>query len=185
MTSNVTFISLLTFVGVISSIAYVLIPYSAQLSFRRSLSSQLLSASPLPQFILLSRSMASPYAIVTLVSSDSYLPGALALVAALKDLHNSPPVELEVDFQTLCLVTPESVDVSTIRLLRKAFDVVIGVEILEHENIKGLKLLGEHFILSLSHRLLFRGNPRPFRGSRASQIIFAYLVHLPPKNVAN
>ena len=184
MTSNVTFISLLTFVGVISSIAYV-IPYSAQLSFRRSLSSQLLSASPLPQFILLSRSMASPYAIVTLVSSDSYLPGALALVAALKDLHNSPPVEPEVDFQTLCLVTPESVDVSTIRLLRKAFDVVIGVEILEHENIKGLKLLGEHFILSLSHRLLFRGNPRPFRGSRALQIIFAYLVHLPPKNVAN
>jgi glycogenin glucosyltransferase len=129
--------------------------------------------------------MASPYAFVTLVSSDSYLPGALALVAALKDLHNSPPVEPEVDFQTLCLVTPESVDVSTIKLLRKAFDVVIGVEILEHENIKGLKLLGEHSILSLFHRLLLEGTHDQFGVHVHRRLFLAYLVHLPPQSVAN
>ena len=56
--------------------------------------------------------MATPYAFVTLVTSDFYLPGALALAAALKDLHPSPPSPPEVDFQTVCLVTPETVDVS-------------------------------------------------------------------------
>lgn len=81
--------------------------------------------------------MASPqHAFVTLISSDAYLPGALAQVAALSDLHDKR------DFHTLCLVTPESVDVATIRTLRKAFDVVVGVEILEDLNDQGLKLLG-------------------------------------------
>lgn len=87
--------------------------------------------------------MAAPYAFVTLVSSDSYLPGALALAGALKDVHPSPVVPPEVPFQTVCLVTPETVDVSTIKLLRKAFDTVIGVEVIGQEDEKGLKLLGE------------------------------------------
>lgn len=87
--------------------------------------------------------MDAPYAFVTLVTSDHYLPGALAVAAALKDLHPVPPVSPEVAFQTCCLVTPESVDVSSIKLLRRAFDVVIGVEILEQEDKKGLELLGE------------------------------------------
>ncbi len=42
------------------------------------------------------RQMAAPYAFVTLITSDSYLPGALALAAALKDLHPSPPTPPEV-----------------------------------------------------------------------------------------
>lgn len=87
--------------------------------------------------------MAAPYAFVTLVSSDSYLPGALAVAGALKDVHPSPPVPPEVPFQTVCLVTPETVDVSTIKLLRGAFDTVIGVEVIGQEDEKGLKLLGE------------------------------------------
>lgn len=86
---------------------------------------------------------AAPYAFVTLVSSDSYLPGALAVAGALKDVHPSPPVPPEVPFQTVCLVTPETVDVSTIKLLRGAFDTVIGVEIIGQADEKGLKLLGE------------------------------------------
>jgi len=90
--------------------------------------------------------MASPFAVVTLVSSDSYLPGALAQVAALRDLHPSPAELPEVDFQTVCIVTPESLDVATIKRLRKAFDLVVGVEILEQENAQGLKLLGKSFI---------------------------------------
>lgn len=87
--------------------------------------------------------MATPYAFVTLVSSDSYLPGALALVAALKEIHPTPPVEPEVNFQTVCLVTPETVDVSSIKLLRRNYDLVVGVEVIEQEDIKGLQLLGE------------------------------------------
>ncbi|RPD55899.1 hypothetical protein L227DRAFT_579376 [Lentinus tigrinus ALCF2SS1-6] len=84
----------------------------------------------------------APYAFVTLVTSDYYLPGALAVAASLKDLHPSPPTPPEVPFQTLCLVTPESVDVSSIKLLRRTFDVVIGVEIIEQDDDKGLQLLG-------------------------------------------
>ncbi|RDX51044.1 hypothetical protein OH76DRAFT_1481729 [Lentinus brumalis] len=84
----------------------------------------------------------APYAFVTLVTSDHYLPGALAVAAALRDLHPSPPTPPEVPFQTLCLVTPESVDVSSIKLLRRAFDIVIGVEIIAQEDDKGLQLLG-------------------------------------------
>lgn len=87
--------------------------------------------------------MDAPYAFVTLVTSDHYLPGALAVAAALKDLHPFPAVPPEVPFQTICLVTPESVDVSTIKLLRRAFDVVIGVEIIEQEDGSALQLLGE------------------------------------------
>lgn len=85
--------------------------------------------------------MPAPFAFVSLVTSDRYLPGALALAAALKDQHPTP----QVDFQTVCLVTPETVDVSTIKLLRRAFNVVIGVELIEQEDKKGLQLLGELF----------------------------------------
>jgi hypothetical protein len=88
--------------------------------------------------------MASPYAFVTLLTSDSYLPGVLTLAAALRDIHPSPAVHPEVDFQTVCLVTPETVDIASIKLLRKAFDVVIGVEVIEENNERGLQLLGEY-----------------------------------------
>jgi hypothetical protein len=88
--------------------------------------------------------MAPPFAFVTLLTSDSYLPGALALLGALKDVHPSPPVHPEVDFHTVCLVTPESVDVTTIKLLRGAFDIVIGVELIgQKDGDLGLQLLGE------------------------------------------
>lgn len=87
--------------------------------------------------------MASPFAFVTLLSSDSYLPGALAQVAALRDIHTKPAAPPEVDFTTVCIVTPESLDIATIKRLRKEYDIVIGVEILEQENQKGLILLGD------------------------------------------
>ena len=87
--------------------------------------------------------MAPPYAFVTLITSDAYLPGALALAAALNDLHPSPPVPPEVEFQTVCLVTPETVDVSTIKLLRRAYNVVVGVEVITQRDAqKNLQLLG-------------------------------------------
>ena len=88
--------------------------------------------------------MALKFAFVTLLTSNSYLPGALTLVGALKDVHPSPPVHPEVDFQTVCLVTPETVDVTTIKLLRKAFNVVIGVELIVQKDEKRLQLLGKY-----------------------------------------
>lgn len=99
--------------------------------------------------------MASPFAFITLVSSDSYLPGALAQVAALRDLHSKPATPPEVDFATVCIVTPESLDVATIKCLRKEFDLVVGVEILEQENQKGLQLLGVYKLYTRIYARLF------------------------------
>jgi hypothetical protein len=92
--------------------------------------------------------MSGPFAFVTLLSSNSYLPGALVLAASLKDVHSSPPQHPEVDFKTICLVTPETVDVKSIKALRKAFDIVIGVELIEAPSSPGLQLLGEPYLSS-------------------------------------
>ncbi|KAJ6621169.1 hypothetical protein B0H10DRAFT_2019087 [Mycena sp. CBHHK59/15] len=106
------------------------------------------------------------FAFVTLLTSDAYLPGALALAGALKDVHPSPAVPPEVDFQTVCLVTPESVDVSTIKRLRRAYNVVVGVEIIAQEDDKGLKLLGRLDLNTVLTKL------HVFRLTQYSKIIF-------------
>ena len=86
------------------------------------------------------------FAFVTLVTSDSYLPGALVVAAALQDVHSSPPVHPDEydpsEYDRVCLVTPETLDVNTIKQLRRAFDVVVGVEVIEEDTEEGLKLLG-------------------------------------------
>ncbi|KAH9997698.1 hypothetical protein BJV74DRAFT_883311 [Russula compacta] len=110
--------------------------------------------------------MASPYAFVTLLTSDYYLPGALTVAAALKDIHPSPALPPEVDFQTVCLVTPETVDIASIKLLRKAFDVVVGVEIIQGDNERGLQLLGRPDLSTVLTKLHI------FRLSQFSKIIF-------------
>lgn len=85
------------------------------------------------------------FAFATLLTTDSYLPGALTLAAALHDVHTQLPAANRVPFETVCLVTPETVDVKSIKALRKAFDVVVGVEVLEFEtNQQGLSLLGAY-----------------------------------------
>lgn len=85
------------------------------------------------------------FAFATLLTTDAYLPGALTLAAALRDVHAQLPAANRIPFETLCLVTPETVDVKSIEALRKAFDVVVGVEILEFEtNQPGLALLGAY-----------------------------------------
>ncbi|GLB35913.1 putative glycosyltransferase family 8 protein [Lyophyllum shimeji] len=110
--------------------------------------------------------MATPYAFVTLVSSDSYLPGALTLAAALKDVHLTPAVAPEVEFQSVCLVTPETVDVSTIKLLRRAFDIVIGVEVITQQDETRLALLGRLDLNTVLTKL------HVFRLTQFSKIIF-------------
>ncbi|KAJ7110025.1 hypothetical protein C8R44DRAFT_884035 [Mycena epipterygia] len=97
---------------------------------------------------------ATPFAFVTLLTSDAYLPGALALAGALKDVHTTPAVPPEVDFQTVCLVTPE------------AYDVVVGVEIIAQEDDKGLKLLGRLDLNTVLTKL------HVFRLTQYSKIIF-------------
>jgi hypothetical protein len=86
--------------------------------------------------------MSAHFAFVTLLTSDSYLPGVLAISGALKDLHQVEP-QSQVTYDTVCLVTPETLDVSTIKLLRKAYDIVIGVEVIDQSDPAGLSLLGE------------------------------------------
>lgn len=88
------------------------------------------------------------YAFATLVTSDSYAKGAQVVAAALRELHPTPPTPPEVPFETVCIVTPETVDVSTIKALRKAFDVVIGVEVIEEDQAEGLRLLGKSMLVS-------------------------------------
>ncbi|KAG5654682.1 hypothetical protein H0H81_007438 [Sphagnurus paluster] len=110
--------------------------------------------------------MAAHYAFVTLVSSDAYLPGALALTAALKDVHPTPAAPPEVPFQTVCLVTPETVDVSTVKLLRRAFDLVVGVELITQHDHAGLALLGRLDLKTVLTKL------HVFRLTQFSKIIF-------------
>ncbi|KAI0347772.1 hypothetical protein BDW22DRAFT_1349839 [Trametopsis cervina] len=123
--------------------------------------------------------MATPYAFVTLITSDSYLPGALALVAALKDLHPTPPTPPEVDFQTVCLVTPETVDVASIKLLRRAFNIVIGVEIIEQEDERNLRLLGRLDLSTVLTKLHI------FRLTQYSKIIFLDADVLPLRPISH
>ncbi|ETW87037.1 glycosyltransferase family 8 protein [Heterobasidion irregulare TC 32-1] len=123
--------------------------------------------------------MATPYAFVTLLTSDSYLPGALTVAAALRDVHTTPPTPPEVDFHTVCLVTPETVDVSSIKLLRRAFNVVIGVEIIEENNARGLHLLGRpdlHSVLTKLH---------VFRLIQYSKIVFLDADILPTRPLSH
>lgn len=82
------------------------------------------------------------YAFVTLLTSDSYLPGALTLVAALRDVHADAPNPPHPPFQTVCIITPETIGVETRRAVLKAFDVVVGVDVIREDTKKGLELLG-------------------------------------------
>ncbi|KAF8216015.1 hypothetical protein K438DRAFT_1901748 [Mycena galopus ATCC 62051] len=122
---------------------------------------------------------APSYAFVTLLTSDAYLPGALTLVGALRDVHPIPAVSPEVDFQTVCLVTPESVDVSSIKQLRRAYDVVVGVEIIAQEDDKGLKLLGRLDLNTVLTKL------HVFRLTQYSKIIFLDADVLPVRPLSH
>ncbi|KZV99006.1 hypothetical protein EXIGLDRAFT_763004 [Exidia glandulosa HHB12029] len=106
------------------------------------------------------------YAFVTLVTSDAYLPGALVVASALRDVHPSPPEPPEVAFQTVCLVTPETVDVKTIKLLRRAFDHVVGVEVISVGRTIGLDLLGRPDLETVLTKL------HAFRLTQYDKIIF-------------
>ncbi|PVG03215.1 hypothetical protein CPB86DRAFT_749350 [Serendipita vermifera] len=123
--------------------------------------------------------MSGPFAFVTLITSDSYLPGALVVAASLKDLHPTPAVAPEVDFKTVCLVTPETLDVKSIKALRKAFDEVIGVEIIEANSPSGLDLLGRPDLNTVLTKL------HAFRLTEFSKIIFLDADILPLQPISH
>lgn len=79
-------------------------------------------------------------AFVTLLTSDSYLAGALTCINSLLDVEGSTSAA----FDTVCLVTPATVGQASIRALQKTFDAVVGVAEITTESWKELDLLGEH-----------------------------------------
>ena len=81
------------------------------------------------------------FAFVTLITTDSYLPGALTCVKSLLDAEGNDPTNKK--FHTVCLVTPSTVAHASLKALQKAFDVVVGVEPIVTKNLKELDLLGK------------------------------------------
>ncbi|PWN39675.1 nucleotide-diphospho-sugar transferase [Ceraceosorus guamensis] len=86
----------------------------------------------------------TPFAIVTLVTTDDYLPGALALSASLAkhlpastdqasrsasdDASATTSDAPRQDIHTIALVTPASLSPRTIKSLARRFDRIVGVE---------------------------------------------------------
>ena len=91
----------------------------------------------------------APFAFVTLVTSDYYLPGVLIVSIALCNVHPFPPIFpdelIPSEFHTICLIMPKTVNISMVKLLQRVFDVVIGMEVIKAETKKGLRLLGRVF----------------------------------------
>lgn len=58
----------------------------------------------------------------------------------MRDVHASAAAP--ISFQTVCLITPENLAVETQGTVRKAFDVVVGVDVIREDTSRGLSLLG-------------------------------------------
>lgn len=84
----------------------------------------------------------SLYAYVTLLTTDAYLPGALVAIQSILQSEGASP---EIPFETVCLVTPATVSVESIKALRRNFSLVVGVEELRSGSNDNLELLGEFF----------------------------------------
>lgn len=82
-------------------------------------------------------------AVVTLVTTDAYVPGALVAVHSLLEAEGKDGRTPEVPFETVCLITPATLSVQSIKSLRQNFSLVVGVEEIRSGNGKELALLGE------------------------------------------
>ncbi|KAM0788719.1 hypothetical protein ACM66B_002812 [Microbotryomycetes sp. NB124-2] len=93
------------------------------------------------------------HAVVHLLTSDSYLPGVLVSHASLLDIEGG----LTKQFDTVCIVTPETVSQRAIKALQNTFDRVIGVQQIESDSWANLDLLGRRDLAaSLTKLHLFR-----------------------------
>lgn len=101
------------------------------------------------------------FAFVTLITTDHYLPGALVLAHSLRQAHatsskpagtltpadlanlgaaglsNRTSIDKKVDL--ICLVTPATVSVRTVKTLVRYFDKVVGVEPLSFSSLAAAK----------------------------------------------
>ncbi|GAA6005138.1 hypothetical protein JCM10207_008519 [Rhodosporidiobolus poonsookiae] len=100
-------------------------------------------------------------AVVTLVTSDSYLPGALVTLHSLVDVDPN-----RSRFDSVCLTTPSTVGHNSIKALEKSFDVVCGVETITTESWEELKLLGRQDLAATLTKL------HVFRLTQYRKIIF-------------
>lgn len=107
------------------------------------------------------------YAVVTLLTSDNYLPGALTTVNSLLDVEPD-----RTRFDTVCLTTPSTVGHNSLQALQKVFDVVVGVEPLVTESWEELKLLGALLSTRLPHPSR-RSRSRGRRGQTVPPILLA------------
>ncbi|KAK4055735.1 glycogenin glucosyltransferase [Microbotryomycetes sp. JL201] len=95
----------------------------------------------------------SRHAVVHLLTSDSYLPGVLVSHASLLDVEGG----LRKQFDTVCIVTPETVSQRAIKALQNTFDRVVGVQQIESDSWANLDLLGRRDLsASLTKLHLFR-----------------------------
>lgn len=83
--------------------------------------------------------MPNDYAFVTLLTSPAYLPGVLTAAQSLLDAEGHAPAR---DFDTVCLVTPETVTADCIKALRATFTLVVGVDAINSKSTRELALLG-------------------------------------------
>jgi len=85
------------------------------------------------------------WAFVTVLTSDSYLPGALVTACSIKDVEEASTSKYDL----VCLVTLDSVSVQTIKALRQMYDLVISVEeICSGHSENELRLLGRQDLSS-------------------------------------
>ncbi|KAK0519289.1 glycogenin glucosyltransferase [Tilletia horrida] len=113
------------------------------------------------------------FAFVTLLTSDHYLPGALVVAHSLREAHRqTTQQDASSQFDIVCLVTPHSVRVQTIKALcaSSAFDRVLGVEPLGFEGlIHGALAQSQSQSQSQSSRSGTSGSGASSSGLHASQ----------------
>ncbi|KAK4705130.1 hypothetical protein P7C70_g1082, partial [Phenoliferia sp. Uapishka_3] len=98
--------------------------------------------------------MALKFAVVTLLTTDSYLPGALTAIHSLLDVEGAAPFR---PFETVCIITPSTVGHESLQAVEKVFDHVIGVEEIMTQSWTELDLLGrKDLAASLTKLHLFR-----------------------------
>ncbi|EGG09509.1 family 8 glycosyltransferase, partial [Melampsora larici-populina 98AG31] len=81
----------------------------------------------------------APYAFVTMLTSDPYLPGCLVTAHSIKQSEKDNAAQ---DFDLVCLITLDSVSVESIKALRKVYNLVISVDAISSSNKDELNLLG-------------------------------------------
>lgn len=87
----------------------------------------------------------APHAFVTLLTSDSYLPGALVAAHALKENEKHSLQDIDL----VCLAALDIVSLSSVKILQQVFDFVLGVDEIGSSHCeKELNLLGRQELSS-------------------------------------